>query len=76
MGEVSLLMRGRSLAHSGRGKELRELAGLSLREFAGLLDVDPATLSRWERGVARPRRYAAARWLRACREIERELGNV
>jgi transcriptional regulator with XRE-family HTH domain len=55
---------------SGRGRELREAAGLSVRQLARELDVDAATLSRWERGESRPRTRAASRWVALCQEIE------
>ncbi|MFZ2057682.1 MAG: helix-turn-helix domain-containing protein [Acidimicrobiales bacterium] len=73
MSEISLLVRGRSLGRSGRGRVIREQAGLSLRELAQIVQVDAATLSRWERGDVRPRQAGAARWLTACDAIEREL---
>lgn len=73
MTEISLLVRGRSLGRSGRGRTIREQAGLSLRELAEIVQVDAATLSRWERGDVRPRQAGAARWLAACDAIEHEL---
>lgn len=36
-------------------KEWREGHGLTQRELANLLDLDPQTISRWERGVKQPR---------------------
>lgn len=33
----------------------RELLGLTQRELAALLDIEPVNVSRWERGVAEPR---------------------
>jgi DNA-binding XRE family transcriptional regulator len=73
MDEIALLVRGRTLGRSGRGRAIREQAGLSLRELARIVQVDAATLSRWERGDVRPRQAGAARWLTACDAIEREL---
>lgn len=73
MSEISLLVRGRNLGRSGRGRAIREQGGLSLRELAQIVQVDAATLSRWERGDVRPRQAGAARWLTACDAIEREL---
>lgn len=41
---------------------MRIAAGVSLRELAAVLGVDPASLSRWETGAVVPRAKAAARW--------------
>ena len=68
------LVRGRALTRSSRGRDVREAAGISLRELAALIDVDVATLSRWERGcTARPRGNAARRWADAVEAISQEL---
>jgi transcriptional regulator with XRE-family HTH domain len=71
--ELQQLVRGRRLAREGRGRFLREAAGLSLRELAAAIGVDVATLSRWEHGSSRPRTRAAMRWVEACDAIEHEL---
>ena len=42
-------------------KGLRERLGLSQPDFAALLGIDPITVSRWERGVAKPSRLALGR---------------
>jgi transcriptional regulator with XRE-family HTH domain len=73
MNEITLLIRGRALGRSGRGRAIREEAGLSLRELARIVKVDAATLSRWERGDVRPHRSGATRWVHACQEIEQTL---
>ena len=36
-------------------KQWREQHRLTQRELANLLDLDPQTISRWERGVKQPR---------------------
>jgi transcriptional regulator with XRE-family HTH domain len=41
---------------SERIKAARVAAGLSQRELADRLGVDPQVISRWERGTARPGR--------------------
>ena len=63
MNELTRLMQARALGRDGRGRSLREGTGLSLREVAEAIEVDQATLLRWERGTTRPRRAAALRWL-------------
>ena len=35
-------------------KELRKKMGLKQEDFARLMDVDPLTISRWERGERKP----------------------
>lgn len=73
MDEVRQLVWRRLLGQDGRGRELREAAGISLRELARLLDVDVATLSRWERGEVQPRSSGAIRWVLVCQELQRLL---
>jgi transcriptional regulator with XRE-family HTH domain len=58
---------------AGEGRTLREHAHLSLSELAQAVGEDPAVLSRWERGSARPRPGAAIRWLEACDALGAEL---
>lgn len=53
----------RDLPSPAVARALREAAGISLRELARELGVDPTTLSRWERGLARPGRRDRARAL-------------
>jgi DNA-binding transcriptional regulator YiaG len=36
-------------------KKLRKLLVLDQQEFADVMDVDKGTISRWERGLQRPR---------------------
>lgn len=69
---VDRVVRGRRLAH-GQGRRIREEAGLSVRELAGELGVNPSTLDRWERGLTRPRPAQAARWLEAVEILRRAL---
>lgn len=60
----------RRAARSGLARQLRLGLGLHLRELADELEVDVATLCRWENGLAAPRRDAALRWARLLRELE------
>lgn len=50
-------------------RALRIAAGVGLREMASAIGVVPSTLSRWERGLRRPRSAAAVRWAEAVRNI-------
>lgn len=53
----------RRLCVTGAGRVIRESAAVSLREMARHLEVDPTTLSRWERGEQQPTCAAALRYL-------------
>lgn len=56
------LARARRFALSGQGRTIRVATGISLREMARELQVAPGVLSRWERGICKPRGDAALRW--------------
>jgi len=71
--ESFTLVRARQMGKDGSGRATRERAGLSVREFARMVGVDVATLSRWERGEAKPRIGAAAAWVAACQGLEQLL---
>ena len=58
----------RRVAFSGAGRQIRRSAGLSLSELAAVIGVHKSTLSRWERGLDRPRTDAAIRYEEALRE--------
>lgn len=73
---MTSLVLARSLGRNGTGRTTRIRADLSVRELAQIVGVDVATLSRWERGEARPRPRAAARWVEACDTIERLLDST
>jgi transcriptional regulator with XRE-family HTH domain len=75
MTDVALLIRGRQLGSEGRGRRLRERAGLSVSELSRALGVDVATLSRWETGKAKPRPEGALKWAAVCDVIEQALGS-
>jgi transcriptional regulator with XRE-family HTH domain len=66
LAKVSL---GRRLCLDGGGRRLRTQGRVSLRELAGAIGVDPATLWRWENGTAAPRAAAAVRWVDALRDL-------
>lgn len=70
-------VRARLLARSGEARRLREEAGLSIREFAAFLGVDPSSVSRWETGEAVPsRRGVAIRLAEALDEMATVLGKA
>ncbi len=70
---LTRLIAGRFSALSGAGREIREEAGLSLAEVAHAVGVDKGTLSRWERGLARPRRSQALRYEEVLREVVKAM---
>lgn len=72
--QLRRLVRARGLAENEKGRLLRERAGLSLRDVAAGIGTDVGTLSRWERGLSRPRPGHAAAWLRVYDQILTELG--
>lgn len=67
--ELELLVEARSLARTGRGRELREAAGLTQGEIARAAGVNFATVSRWESGGRKPSGKAALRWARVMRVL-------
>jgi transcriptional regulator with XRE-family HTH domain len=69
--ELRLLQTARTLGPTGRGRRVREQARLSLADLAAFVGVDPVTLSRWERGLARPRRPYAQRWAEIVDDLDR-----
>lgn len=79
MDTLQTLVESRRSTREGRGRQLRERAGLSLREAARLIDVTPSTLSRWERGT-RPQRgdapYRYGELVQRLRKILVELENA
>lgn len=64
----------RRLCFDGGGRRLREQAQLTLRELAGAVGVDPATLHRWETAAAVPRGDAAVRWIDALAAVSEPFG--
>ncbi len=64
------LMRARALADSGRGREVRLSARLSLADVASVIGTAPSTVQRWEQGARRPYGAAAVRWLHLIEALE------
>ena len=68
--ELELIVEGRSRASSGRGKELRELAGLKQTELARLVGCSAAAINRWEAGLRTPGGDLAVAYAKALRRVE------
>ena len=66
------LGRVRQLAKSGRAKELREGAHLSLAEIGAFVGVSDVSVLRWERGERRPHGRPALRYLRLLDRLEEQ----
>lgn len=64
----------RRVAADGTARSIRKRAGLSEAEEGAAVGVAGPTISRWERGVRRPRGVAAIRWARLLRRLDRNLG--
>jgi DNA-binding transcriptional regulator YiaG len=60
--EIEALVTVRQLARSGRARELREAAGLSIGEIAPMIGVTSTTIWRWELGQRKPKGEAALRY--------------
>ena len=69
MSNLQMILKGRNLGIDSTGRHIRAASGLSVRQLAKLLEIDPATLSRWERGESVPRSDSAIRWAQACDEL-------
>jgi transcriptional regulator with XRE-family HTH domain len=67
------LARVRSLATSGKAREIRAASRLSLREVAASVGVSAAAVCRWELGQQAPERKAALRWAALLDALSRQL---
>src|SRR4051812_13692428 len=63
------LARACAMAASGEGRRISEEAGVSLTPMAAATGASVPTLSRWERGLAKPRGDTAIRWVMALDEL-------
>ncbi len=63
----------RGYIESGRAKQLREQAGLTLLEIANMVEGAENTVSRWERGLVQPRGRFVAAYLSVLQKIESDL---
>lgn len=71
--ELPNLARAYRLTNDENGRAVREASGISLRTMAGALGTNPGELSRWERGITRPRPASALAWLDAVELLRAEL---
>jgi transcriptional regulator with XRE-family HTH domain len=74
--DLSLLMEARTAAGSGRGRRIRQAAGLSQAELAAVVGVSPVAISRWEAGDRRPHGAAAIAYARLLRELAEQVALV
>lgn len=65
----------RALARSGRARELRLAAGLSLAELAAAIGVAAPTIHRWEIAARRPHGNAAIRYGAVLDALERAVND-
>jgi DNA-binding transcriptional regulator YiaG len=63
------LARATTLSTSGEGRKIREASGVSLPPLALAIGASVPTLSRWERGLSKPRGDAAVRWVKALEDL-------
>jgi len=66
---LALLIEARELSRTGKGRVIREAAGLSQGDVARAAGVAPATVSRWESRERKPTGEAAIRWTRVLRLV-------
>ncbi len=69
----SLLVKMHQASSPGHLRTLRDALGLTQQQFADRLGVSSQTVSRWERGEARPSEPTLAR-IRALQQRERRAG--
>jgi DNA-binding transcriptional regulator YiaG len=69
--DLLLMLEAREAGRSGRGRRVRELAGVSQGALADVCGVDGSAVSRWERGHRSPRGQAAVAYAKALRALSR-----
>jgi DNA-binding transcriptional regulator YiaG len=72
--QVLDLARARRLARTGDARRIRQGAGLSLADVAGVVGVDVSTLSRWETGDRRPMGRPAVAYARLLEKLSEANG--
>ena len=63
------IARARDLIRTGRGRSIRERAGISRSELARSLGVDGSAVAKWESGSRAPRGEIARRYARLIDEL-------
>ena len=67
--ELILIAEARQAAKSGRGRRLRQLAGLSQLEISAAVGVSQAAVTKWENGLRSPHGTGAVNWALLLREL-------
>jgi transcriptional regulator with XRE-family HTH domain len=75
LADTLLIVEARDAAASGRGRRLRQAAGLSQPELAAAVGVSTPLVSRWEAGARRPRGNSAIRYAQLLRALAATLSS-
>ena len=67
--DVVSIAKARVLIDSGTARTVRTAAGLSLRQMASALNVDPSSVYRWETGERKPRGERAVAYAALLRDL-------
>jgi len=70
------LVEVRALAKSGRAREIRLRAGLSLADLGGAVGVSAPTIQRWENALRRPYGDAALRYGRLLEALSQSVNDA
>lgn len=70
--ELKKVSRMRDWAATGKARQMRTDADVTLREVAEVVQTSASSLSRWETGQSRPRPQSALRWARFLAELTGE----
>lgn len=68
--DVVLLATAVQYARTGRGREIRNRAGVSLEKIATAIGSSKAVMSRWERGERKPTGRPAIEWARLLNDLK------
>jgi transcriptional regulator with XRE-family HTH domain len=69
--DLLLLIEAREAARSGRGRRIRELAGVSQEALGDACGVGASAVCRWERGLRSPRGRAAIAYAQTLRVLSK-----
>lgn len=70
---LGLLVNAREAAATGRGRAIREAAGLTQGELARAIGVTPGAVNRWEAGTRKPTGESALRYARILRVLREQV---